>query len=145
MFDIAGKRIFAMGGASSHDIDAGILEPDDPEFRQKRKRLDRQRALYRVNHVSWWREELPDDKEYETARANLEACNWQVDYIVSHCAPSSVSDVISGGFYKHDRLTDFSEELKERCDFKHWFFGHYHDNQRLMEKFILLYEQIVEI
>ena len=141
IFDIAGKRIFAMGGASS----AGILEPNDPEFRQKRKRLDRHRALYRVNHVSWWAEELPDEAEYETARKNLDACNWQVDYIISHCAPSSISDVISRGLYKHDRLTDFFEELKERCDFEHWFFGHYHDNQRLMEKFILLYEQIVEI
>ena len=145
VFDIAGKRVFTMGGASSHDIDAGILEPGDPEFRQKCKRFDRQRALYRVNHVSWWREELPDDEEYETARANLEACNWQMDYIVSHCAPSSVSDAISGGFYKHDRLTDFFEEIKERCDFGHWFFGHYHDNRRIMQKYILLYEQIVEI
>lgn len=28
VFEIDGKRIFAFGGASSHDIDGGILEPD---------------------------------------------------------------------------------------------------------------------
>jgi len=41
VFDISGKRIFTMGGASSHDIDAGILEPDDPDFKVKRKLLDK--------------------------------------------------------------------------------------------------------
>lgn len=53
VYNIAAKRIFTMGGASSHDIDAGILEPDDPDFRHKRKLLDKQKALYRINHVSW--------------------------------------------------------------------------------------------
>lgn len=68
VYDIAEKRIFTMGGASSHDIDAGILEPDDPDFRRKHRQLDKQMAHYRINHVSWWKEELPDDTEYETAK-----------------------------------------------------------------------------
>ena len=33
IFDIAGLKVFAMGGASSHDIRDGILDPDDPFFR----------------------------------------------------------------------------------------------------------------
>ena len=32
LYDICGKRIFTMGGASSHDIRDGILEPDDPDY-----------------------------------------------------------------------------------------------------------------
>lgn len=28
-------------GASSHDISAGILDPDEPEFQEKKKRLDK--------------------------------------------------------------------------------------------------------
>jgi len=134
-----------MGGASSHDIDAGILEPDDPDFKRKRKQLDKQMAPYRINHVSWWKEEQPSDEEYETASRNLDACDWKVDYIVSHCCPSGIADIIGGGLYQSDRLTDFFEELKERCDFNYWFFGHYHDNRALMRKYILLYEQIVEV
>ena len=134
-----------MGGASSHDIDAGILEPDDPNFHQKRKRLDQQRALYRINHVSWWKEELPSDTEYETAKQNLAACDWNVDYIITHCAPSDIVDTISGGMYQHDRLTDFFAEINERCNFYNWFFGHYHDKRNLMHKYILLYEQIIRI
>ena len=142
VFDIAGKRVFVMGGASSHDISAGILEPDDPEFKSKRKKLDNEYALYRINHVSWWKEELPSDEEYETARRNLDACGWKIDWIISHCCPSGIADIIGGGLYQHDRLTDFFEEISERCQFDYWFFGHYHDNRLIMQKYVLLYDQI---
>ena len=145
IYEISGKHFFTMGGASSHDIDAGILEPDDPDFKSKRNQLDRRMALYRINHISWWKEELPNDDEYETARRNLDTSGWSVDYIVSHCCPSSIADIIGGGLYKHDRLTDFFDEVKDRCTFDYWFFGHYHDNRALMRKFILLYEQILQI
>ncbi len=142
VYYIADKRFFTMGGASSHDIDAGILEPDDPNFRHKRKLLDKRKALYRINHVSWWKDELPSQDEYKTARRNLDACDWKVDYIISHCCPSSVADIISGGHYQLDILTDFFEELKGRIEFDIWFFGHYHDNRVIMRKYILLYSSI---
>ena len=144
VFELVGKRVFTMGGASSHDIDAGILEPDDPDFKMKRKILDKRLALYRINHISWWKQELPDNEEYETARRNLEACGWKVDWIVSHCCPSSVADIIGGGFYRHDALTDFFDEIKERCEFDYWFFGHYHDERTVMRKFMLRYERVAE-
>ncbi|MCI9548469.1 MAG: hypothetical protein HFF20_04480 [Oscillospiraceae bacterium] len=37
IFSLAGKRFFTMGGASSHDIQDGILEPDDSHFRRKKR------------------------------------------------------------------------------------------------------------
>ena len=92
VYEIEEKIFFAMGGGSSHDVSDGILEPDDPLFKQKKKNLDARRALYRVNHQSWWKEELPSDEEYETARASLDQRNWQVDYIISHCCPTSIQD-----------------------------------------------------
>lgn len=145
VYEIAGKRIFTMGGASSHDIDAGILAPDDPGFRRKRRQLDRQGGLYRINHVSWWKEELPNDAEYDTARKNLDACGWKVDYIISHCCPSGIADLVGKGMYQPDQLTDFFEEVSQKCDFQYWFFGHYHDNRVLMCKYVLLYKQIVQV
>lgn len=145
VYEFAGKRFFTMGGASSYDIDDGMLEPDDPEFRRKRTRLDARGAMYRVNHLSWWKEELPDDEEYEMARRNLDACGWKVNYVVSHCCPTNIANMLLKGIYKADRLTDFFQEISERCDFRYWFFGHYHGNQTIMGKYILLYEQILEI
>ena len=72
IYELEGKRFFAMGGASGHDISDGILEPDDPQFKRKCRRLNARRALYRVNHQSWWKEELPSEAEYRTARTGLE-------------------------------------------------------------------------
>ena len=45
---------------------------EDPHFRRKQRALDARGAMYRVNYLSWWKEELPSEDEYQTARANLE-------------------------------------------------------------------------
>lgn len=123
----------------------GILEPDDPQFKKKCRKLDHSGALYRVNHRSWWKEELPSEEEYRTARASLGQHSWKVDYIITHCGPTSVQNELSRGFYKADALTDFLDEVTGRCQFRNWFFGHYHDNGTIRRKFILLYEQIIQL
>lgn len=145
VFKLCRKRFFTMGGASSHDIQDGILEPDDPLFRLKQRTLDARDAMYRVNHLSWWKEELPCEEEYQTARASLDSVGWEVDYIITHCCSTSVQDELSGGFYKADALTDFLEEVGQRCQFRYHFFGHYHTNRVILEKYVLLYEQIIKL
>ena len=35
VYELNGRKFFTMGGASSHDIQDGILEPDDPDFEEK--------------------------------------------------------------------------------------------------------------
>lgn len=145
VYSIQGKTFFTMGGASSHDISGGILEPDDPLFKKKCRRLDAGGELYRVNHRSWWKEELPSEEEYQTARAALDNVGWEVDYIISHCCPTSVQDELSCGFYKSDALTDFLEEVSQRCRFQYQFFGHYHTNRVIRGKYVLLYEQIIRL
>lgn len=144
-YEICGKRIFTMGGASSHDIRDGILEPDDPDYERKLRQLNAAGALFRVNHRSWWKEELPSVDEYETARKTLNQAGWDVDYIITHCCPSSVQDTFSRGFYQRDALTDFFDEIQERCQFKYWFFGHYHENMVVEKRFVMLYEQIIRL
>lgn len=54
VYRIDGKKIFSFGGARSHDISGGILEPEDPDYAQKKKQLDQGWEPYRINHVSWW-------------------------------------------------------------------------------------------
>ena len=44
--------------------------------------------------------------------------------------------------YGTDELTDFLETVKQRCQFAYWFFGHYHKNQIVDERYILQWEQI---
>ena len=104
VYELEGKKIFAFGGASSHDIDGGILELDDPDFKKKKKELDKGWKPYRINHLSWWKEELPSSEEMEVGRKNLQKHNNVVDFIVTHCASSSTAALLSHGLYKPDLL-----------------------------------------
>jgi hypothetical protein len=145
VFEIDGKNIFTFGGASSHDIDGGILEPDDPDYKRKKKELDQGWRPYRINHVSWWLQELPSAAEMEEGRRNLALHDYAVDFIVTHCCSSSTQILIGGSMYKPDILTTYLEELRQSTRFKKWFFGHYHDNRNVTAEEILIYEQIIRI
>ncbi len=145
IFNIDGVRFFTMGGASSHDIDAGILDPNAPDFAAKRKKLDREMALYRINRVSWWVEEIPSKEEFQEGLDNLQRVGYLVDVVITHCLPSSVQDIYSRGQYKHDSLTDYLDSIKEHCNYKLWFCGHYHTNSRIGEKFVMLYNEKIRL
>ena len=83
--------------------------------------------------------------EYETARKTLNQAGWDVDYIITHCCPSSVQDAFSGGLYRRDALTDFFDEIRDCCKFQYWFFGHYHENIVVQKRFVMLYEQMLRL
>lgn len=145
VFEIDSCKLFTFGGASSHDISGGILEIDDPMFKEKKEQLYIARKPYRINHFSWWKEELPSQEELATGILNLKRHNDKVDYIVTHCCSTSTQLLMSAGLYKGDLLTDYLEKLKNTVDYKRWFFGHYHDNKAINDKEILVYDQIVRI
>ena len=113
IFELESYRFFTMGGAKSHDIEDGILEPDAPDFERRLMMLQRKpRARYRINHISWWAQELPSDEEYAEARRTLDAVGWQVDYIITHCAPTSIA-LMGTRHNEADRLTDFLQEVQQ--------------------------------
>lgn len=120
IFNIDNITIFTMGGASSHD----------KEFRKEGK--------------SWWPDELPCDREYETAIKNLSDHNWKVDFIISHCAPTSIALKINSS-YGHDKLTDFLNMVKRSTEYRHWYFGHYHRHIELDDLHTAIYHDIIQI
>ena len=141
IFDIDNKRIFAFGGARSHDIQDGILNLDEEEkIYEYRKRG----AYFRIRDFSWWDLELPTNQEMENGIENLEKINYKVDYIISHCCPTSIQALINPT-YKRDILTDYLQQISEKCTFKRWYFGHYHDYKQVNSQFTLLYENIVPL
>lgn len=144
VFTIAGKRIFTFGGAQSHDIEDGILEYTDPELQEKKREMNRQGARYRVNHESWWAEEMPSEEEMQIGFENLAQYGKEVDYIISHCCPETLQWIINFDMGTNKQIAYF-DELKRTCQYKKWYFGHYHDNKNVTEKDILLYEDILEV
>ncbi len=102
-------------------------------------------AYFRIRDYSWWDLELPTEEEMQNGIKNLEKVNYKVDYIISHCCPTSVQAILSGGSFKKGYLTDYLQAISEKCELKKWFFGHYHDNRQDNSQFTLLYEDIVPL
>ena len=142
LFEIDGKKIFAFGGAKSHDIQDGILNLDEEE---KIYEFRKRGAYFRIRDFSWWDLELPTEEEMKNGINNLEKVNYKVDYVISHCCPTSIQTLLGSGTYKKDYLTDYLQEISEKLKFKKWYFGHYHDNRQVNEQYVLLYEDIVSL
>ena len=126
VYVIDGIRIFTLGGAASIDF------------------------AYRVPFVSWWPQEVPSERNFDEARANLGACGWEVDYVITHTCPGSLIErtiyparPIPG--LSDERLRQFLDEVDFRLDFKHWYFGHFHGDRDVDERHTLLYESIIPL
>ena len=71
VFEIEGKTFFTFGGASSHDIQGGVLDRDDIDFDDDRRKAIKSGLPFRIKHESWWEQELPNEDELEEGRKNL--------------------------------------------------------------------------
>lgn len=149
IYELCGKKFFCFGGASSHDIKDGILDRkkfvDDTSFLKEIRKWDRYNKQFRINHFSWWKEELPSQEEMDYGIENLKKHKNKVDFIVTHCAPQNIAAYLFCGAYKPDILTNYFDKINETVDFKKWFFGHYHADENVLDKHVLLYNQIIRI
>ena len=144
LYEIEGHTFFTMGGAACHDIQDGILDPSDPNFHREFRRKYKAGELFRVLGVSWWPEELPSEEEYAEALSTLERANWKVDFVISHCAPSTIARQLYENV-QADKMTDFFDTISKRLMFRHWLFGHYHESGKIGENYAVLYHQIVQV
>lgn len=116
VYEIAGKRIFTFGGATSID-----------------KHL-------RTEGISWWKEEEFNYHEANTAYENLNKIDWEVDYVLTHSAPFSIRDKLFEG-NKPSSTERMLEAMLRNIKFKRWYFGHYHIDKK-MDNFTAMYENI---
>lgn len=144
VFFIDGCRIFTFGGAGSHDIRDGILDPAADAVKIRNWKRDPEKQ-FRINKISWWKQEMPSEQEMQEGIRNLEKWNWKVDYIVTHDCSDSTKEFLGDGAYACDELSSYLEEIQRRVQYKKWFFGHLHDDRAVNDKEILLYDQIVRI
>ncbi|MBQ9308885.1 MAG: metallophosphoesterase [Clostridia bacterium] len=148
IFEIDAQYCFAFGGAQSHDISDGILDPttfpDETRFKKEYQR--RRGELVRVRGLSWWAEELPSAEEMAHGRETIQTFlsnHERIDFVFTHDAPAS--DKVLFGYEAEDPLTLYLEELRHWMRYGKWFYGHLHQNRRLSDTQFLLYEQIVRI
>lgn len=150
VFDLCGKKFFIFGGASSHDIQDGILYFEDYKdakalVKDYNRRTEMGQML-RINHISWWKEELPSEYEMRRGRENLKKVGYKVDYVISHCLPQSMVNFLYGGKSDSDILTRYFERLLQNgLTFKKWYAGHYHRDIQLLGQYEIFYHKIERI
>lgn len=144
IYRIQGKTFFTMGGAPSHDIQDGILDPNDPVFEDLYWQLRASGGMFRVRGVSWWPQEMPSQAEYQEAEANLDKAGWAVDYILTHEAPTSILPMLYRKAEPND-LSNFLERVSQRATFQHWWFGHHHTDAVITNQFTAIYEKVHRI
>lgn len=142
VYEIDQKKIFTFGGAQSHDVSGGILDPLDSDFKTKKRWLNKENLPYRVKGLSWWEEEMPSKEEYEEGFRNLSINKWKVDYIITHCCSSNIQATFGHGLYKKNELTNYLEEVLKNLTFKKHYFGHYHDDRAIGEKYRMMFNDI---
>lgn len=122
VYNIDGYKFFTMGGAASHDM------------------------WCRTEGVNWWRQELPDSSEYSQAIRNLNAVNWKVDFVITHCAPTKIHNLMMNGDERNS-LTVFLQHIYRKLKFREWFCGHYHCDRCTngKRKIIILYNFIMPL
>lgn len=145
IYNIEGKSFFCLGGASSHDISDGILDRSNSDFRNRLAWLKKnKRFYYRILNESWWSQELPSETELNYAIKQLSGVDNKVDYIISHCCSSEIEELL--GHKEHDRLTDFFNYVDRFVEFKHWYFGHYHQDADMYDgKHTVVYNKFVKL
>lgn len=125
IFRIDGKTFFTFGGAESTDREG------------------------REEGVSWWPEEVPSESEKRTARKNLEAAGYKVDYVITHTVNTGVltrrDSPLSNFRFDPTETTDFLEFVERMVDYKVWFFGHYHYDMRISPNKVALYNQVLRL
>ena len=127
IYTIGSKTFFTFGGGYSID---------------KKWRLDYEKTH---NKKIWWEEEFPTQEEIDFAFRNLEEHNWEVDYIITHSAPTNILPLVSEFFISNakadiDIVNSTLEKIRQKTTFDHWYFGHYHGNKEIDDKFTILYE-----
>lgn len=148
VFTIENKKFFVFGGGKSHDVNDGILyEKDYPSMKELMidyNMRSMRGQMIRINHVSWWEQEMPSDAEYENGIKELKNHCFRVDYVISHSLPQSVVEKL-GIDREADALTEYFDRLlTDGLDFEQWFAGHYH-TEKTTDKYNVLYKNIIRI
>ena len=125
VFEIEGKTIFTFGGATSID------------------------RAYRIEGISWWRQELPTYEELDEGFFNLKRYDNQVDYIVTHsCGERALAYPQvrnAAGVKVACPESHILSNFEDIVTFKHWYFGHFHIDARLSDKYTVLLNEVVRL
>lgn len=120
VFSIAGHKFFTFGGGFS---------------------IDKQ---FRTSGKSWWKQEAPSYDEFIEGLDNLNKCNWEVDYIITHTIGLEIMKKMCY-LKENEMLNEYFDRIDDFLAFKHWYFGHFHEDYRIDEKHTIVYQMVLRV
>ena len=139
IYTINGSTYFIFGGAQSHDIQDRIERAysKNPNYRKQ------------IRPIEWWEDELPSKEEMKNGLRNLEKINYEVDYVITHTAPVSIiqkyASKLDIPYIVNDILVQYLETITNKLKFKTHYFGHFHKDIKLDDKYTCVYNKIIKI
>lgn len=166
VFDIQGHSFFCMGGAMSHDIDNGVViegnrhqhtatvlkrvrnpfgdKYEDAFVESEITNYIPSRIFFRHLGLSWWLQELPTREEIKRAEESLAKVNNTVDFVITHDCPG-IATYQLGQHPDPSYLVQFFDSLFVNLKFKHWYFGHHHEDKDVFMNIHAMFESIVQV
>lgn len=143
LFHIGNSTFFTYGGAYSHDIRDGILHPvlDSEKIKEWEKDAYKQ---FRVNHVSWWKQEQSNEPEMKHGIDTLQQNGWKTDYVITH-SPSFEMIKALRWDDETNPLMEYFDTIQNKIQYRYWFCGHLHIDRKITNRDICLFEQIIQI
>lgn len=125
VFEIDGKTIFTLGGATSID------------------------KYLRTAGISWWEEELPTADDLDEGLRNLAHYDNKVDVVVTHSCDERALYYLPMrtpyNYFKPYPENVLLNTIEERVEYQQWYFGHYHIDGDVTDKKTALYDDILKI
>lgn len=123
IYKIEGKQFFAFGGGQSVEKEI------------------------RMDHHTYWPDELPTKEELQFGVDNLKRNNLTVDYIITHEPPSLLSNYLNVQQTEvfANQLNITLTQIAKHINFKMWFFGKCHKDTVIPRKYHALFNDVVKI
>lgn len=124
VYEFENKKILVCGGADS---------------------IDKYR---RIENFTWWKEEAISQETIDDIPAG------HYDYVLTHCCPRSIFEknkiyLSTLQFLDENKINHSSEDMLEKLmnkiTFDHFYFGHYHVDRVLNDKFRCLFNDFIEM
>lgn len=102
----------------------------------------------RIPKTTWWEEENISCAEIDLTLDNIDKCPV-VDYVFTHTCPTSIIGKMGLNLpWKIDDANSifFDSILSDnKLQFKHWYFGHFHTDKEIDDKFTCVDRTLIEI
>lgn len=125
VYVIGGKKYLVFGGGESEDKD------------------------FRVEGKTYWKEEIPNEEDWNNLNNNLKKHNNYVDYVLTYTPPSSDLKLIGAEYGINlgsgNSINKTLEELSKNVKYKKWIHSYYHLDVEISRKHTSVYKSFIKL